>query len=150
VDAHGTLHLAYAQTQGGPFEPAEVRYSKSRDGRTFEPTRVISGAGASFPSLAVAGDRVVVTWEHSERGDKLPRGISIAYSSDGGAHFTQPDLIPGTRDAGPNGGFEGRLARKLAVAGRTIVVVNSAKRAGESSRVWLVRGALPDAKPGER
>jgi hypothetical protein len=148
VDSGGTLHLAYAETKGGPFEAAEIRYSRSRDAHTFEPARVISnpvatGVGASFPSLVVDGERVFVTWEHSAPGDKLPHGISIAYSYDGGASFSQPDLIEGTRDAGPNGGFEGRLTRKLAVSGNTIVVVNSAKRAGESSRVWLVRGTLP-------
>jgi hypothetical protein len=33
--------------------------------------------------------------------------------------------------------------RKLAVRDDMIAVVNSAKRPGESSRVWLVRGALP-------
>jgi hypothetical protein len=32
--------------------------------------------------------------------------------------------------------------RKLAVRGNTIAVVNSAKRPGESSRVWLLRGTL--------
>jgi hypothetical protein len=149
VDARGLLHLAYAQTNGGPFGAAEIRYARSRDGRSFETPRVISeplatgGAGASFPSLAVERDRVFVTWEHSEHDDQLPHGIGISYSFDGGASFTQPALVPGTRDAGPNGGFEGRLARKLAVAGNTIIVVNSAKRPGESSRVWLVRGTQP-------
>jgi hypothetical protein len=148
VDSGGTLHLAFAQTKGGPFDAAEVRYTRSRDGKTFEPTRVISqqrasGVGASFPSLAIAGERVFVTWEHSAPGDELPHGIGIAYSYDGGASFTQPVLIEATRDRGPNGGFEGRLTRKLAVTDDTIVVVNSAKRPGESSRVWLVRGTLP-------
>ena len=33
--------------------------------------------------------------------------------------------------------------RKLAVRDDTIVVVNSAKRQGESSRVWMIRGRLP-------
>jgi hypothetical protein len=148
VDPTGTVHLAFAQTSGGPFERAEILYTRSRDGKTFDPPRVISqplasGTGAAFPSLAVEGERVFVTWEYYPRGEELPHGLGIAYSSDGGASFTQPDLVEGTRDRGRNGGFEGRLTRKLAVFGDTIVVVNSAMRPGESSRVWLVRGALP-------
>ena len=150
VDPTGTLHLAYAQTKSGPFEKAEVLYTRSRDGRTFEPPRVISqplasGTGAAFPSLAVEGHRVFVTWEYYPRGQEQPHGLGIAYSYDGGGTFTQPDRIEGTSDRGRNGGLEGRLTRKLAVAGDTIVVVNSAMRPGESSRAWLVRGALPTA-----
>jgi hypothetical protein len=147
LGATGTLHLAFAQTKGGPFDRAEVRYTRSRDGKTFEPTRVISppigsGIGGSFPSLAVDGRRVFVTWDHTPRGDERPHGIGIAYSVDSGASFTKPALIEGTSDRGPNGGFEGRLMRKLAARGNTIVVVNSAKRAGESSRVWMLRGTI--------
>lgn len=139
-DRQGTLHVAYAETNGGPFDPAKVRYTRSRDCNTFERTRVVSGGeAAAFPSLAVDGDRVFITWE-----DGFPaHGLGIAYSSDDGASFTQPAPIAGTRDPGPNGGAEGRLTRKLAVRGDTIVVVNSARREGESSRVWLVRGRLP-------
>jgi hypothetical protein len=90
---------------------------------------------------------VFVTWEHSAPGEEAAHGIGIAYSYDGGGTFTKPALIEGTRDRGPNGGFEGRLTRKLAVTDDTIVVVNSAKREGKSSRAWLVRGALPRGKP---
>jgi hypothetical protein len=147
LDDSGTLHLAFARTKGGPFGAAEVRYTRSRDGTTFEPTRVVSeplgsDIGGAFPSLAVDRASVVVTWEYYPRADDLPHGIGIAYSTDRGASFTKPALIEGTRDAGPNGGFEGRLMRKLAVRGNTIAVVNSAKRPGESSRVWLLRGTL--------
>ncbi|NVB83042.1 MAG: exo-alpha-sialidase [Kofleriaceae bacterium] len=139
-DRQGMLHLAYAETKGGPFEPAEVRYAQSSDCKTFHGSRVLSGAQpASFPSLALDGDRVFVTWE-----DGFPaHGLGIAYSSDRGARFTAPTQIAGTVDPGPNGGAEGRLTRKLAVRGDSIVVVNSARREGESSRVWLVRGTLP-------
>jgi hypothetical protein len=150
LDAQGTLHVAYAQTKGGPFDAAEVRYTRSRDGTTFERPRVISqphaaDVAAAFPSLATEGDRVVVTWEYYPDAKALPHGIGIAYSFDRGTTFTQPSLIDGTRDPGPNGGFEGRLMRKLAVRDDSIVVVNSAKRDRESSRVWLVRGTLPKA-----
>jgi hypothetical protein len=76
-------------------------------------------------------------------GRQASHGIAIAYSYDGGASFTRPAPVDGTRGRGANGGSEGRLTRKLAVTGDTVVVVNSAKRPGESSRVWLVRGTPP-------
>ena len=149
-DSRGTLHLAYSETNGGPFDAAEVRYTRSRDGKTFERSRVISlphasGVGAAFPSLAIDRDRVFVTWEYYPRAGEQPHGIGIAYSYDDGASFTRPALIEGTRDRGPNGGAEGRLTRKLAVRDDAIAVVNSSRVAGESSRVWLVRGRLPPA-----
>lgn len=149
-DRSGTVHLAYAETSGGPFDRAEVRYTRSRDCKTFERPRVISephaaSVAGSFPNLAVDGNRVFVTWEYYPGGEQQPHGIGIAYSDDKGKRFTQPALVPGTRDPGPNGGAEGRLTRKLAVRGNAIVVVNSARRPGESSRVWLVRGTIPTA-----
>jgi hypothetical protein len=155
LDGAGTLHLVFAQTMGGPFDRAEIRYTRSRDGKTFEPTRVISqpfasGIGGSFPSLAVAGPRVFVTWEYTPRSDQLPHGIGIAYSYDSGASFTKPASIESTSDRGPNGGFEGRLMRKLAVRDNAIVVVNSAKRGGETSRVWMLRGSLVHPASGPR
>lgn len=104
--------------------------------------RLPTGSGGSFPSLAVAGAHVVITWENTPPGKDAAHGIGIAYSADHGTHFTQPALIEGTSDPGPNGGFEGRLTRKLAVKGDTVVVVNSAKRPQVSSRVWMVRGTL--------
>ncbi len=149
VDTRGTVHVAFAQTKGGPFDAAEVRYTSSRDGKSFDKSRVISqphaaDVGGSFPQLAVEGDRVFVTWEYYPHGNAMPHGIGIAYSYDAGKRFVPPRLIEGTSDAGPNGGFEGRLMRKLAVRGDSIVVVNSSKRDGSSSRVWLVRGRLPE------
>jgi hypothetical protein len=155
VDAAGTVHLAFARTKGGPFDRAEVRYTRSRDGKNFEPTRVISpalasGIAGSFPSLAVDGRRVFVTWDNTPRGADQPHGVGIAYSFDGGASFSKPALLENSSDRGPNGGFEGRLNRKLAVRGDSIVVVNSAKRAGESSRVWMLRGWLGESPPADR
>lgn len=146
VDARGTLHVAYADSGGDAFERAEVRYTRSRDGKRFDPPRTLSQPrsqqGASFPSLAVEADRVFVSWEHYPDDEDIPRGIGIAYSLDGGASFTRPAVVDGTTDRGGNGSFEGRLMRKLAVRDSTIVVVNSAMRHGESSRAWFVRGTL--------
>jgi hypothetical protein len=144
VDAGGMVHVAYAESPGGPFERAEIRYTRARDGKTFAIPRKLSSQtdGAGFPSLAVDGSRVFVSWEHYPGGDERPRGLGLAYSLDGGGTFSPPSVIAGTSDRGTNGGFEGRLMRKLAVRGDAIVVVNSAVRSGESSRVWLVRGRL--------
>lgn len=151
VDAHGTLHLAYAESDGGPFDRHQVRYTRSRDGgRTFEPARELSrpapgDAGAGFPALSVdAHGSVFVLWEHySEPGDG-PRGFGLAVSRDGGRHFTPPMLVPGSVDprGGMNGSQQGRLTRKLAVndAG-AVALVNSALTRNTHSRVWLMRGA---------
>ena len=141
VDAANTLHVVYADTDGGPFERADVRYTRSRDrGATFEPARTISKPhpGAGFPSLELDSDNLFVAWELYD-GD-TPRGLGLAYSTDGGATFSPPAIVDGSADAGRNGSHQGQLMRKLAVGDGAIVVVNSSLRFGEGSRVWLVRG----------
>jgi hypothetical protein len=149
LDTRGMLHLAYSETSGGPFDRADVVYTRSRDGKTFEPLRVLSRPhaygvrGAAFPTLAVDDDQVAVTWESYPRVSHSPHGLGIAYSRDGGATFTPPTTIAGTTDAGSNGSHQGQLMRKLALRDGALVVVNSALRPGELSRVWFVRGRLP-------
>ena len=64
---------------------------------------------------------------------------TVLTSADG---YEATCLMTGADRQLPNGGFEGRLTRKLALRDDAIVVVNSAKRAGESSRVWMLRGTL--------
>lgn len=140
-DASGTLHLAYADSAGGPFARPDTRYTRSRDGATFEPPRTIA-RGAGSPSLAVAGDRVYVAWDRYPEGSEQAHGIGLSYSRDGGATFSQSSLVPGTDDAGANGSREGRLVRTLAVRDDTIVIVNSALEPGKRSRVWFVRGQI--------
>jgi hypothetical protein len=138
VDGAGTLHLVYAETEGGPFEPADVRYVRSRDrGATFESAKTIANSG-HFPSLELDGDQLYVAWELDSG-----RGIGLAYSLDAGATFTAGFVVDGSVDAGTNGSHQGRLMRKLAVRDGTIAVVNSALRHDEGSRVWLMRGQLP-------
>ena len=93
VDARGTLHLAYADSHHGPFDRSHIRYLRSRDrGRTFEEPRIISAPhphdamSAAFPSLAIDGERVIVTWELYPV--LIIRAASgLAYSADGGATF---------------------------------------------------------------
>lgn len=140
-DAAGTLHMVYADAAGGPFGRPDVEYTRSHDGATFEPPRTITRDGGS-PSLAVAGDRIYISWERYPSGSEQPHGIGLAYSRDAGTTFSEPMLVPGTVDDGANGSREGRLMRKLAVRDGTIVVVNSALEPGERSRVWFVRGQI--------
>lgn len=151
VDAHGTLHLVFAEGAGGPHDRFDVRYTRSRDsGRTFDPPRTLSrphpaGAeSAAFPSLAIAGATLHVAWELYPDHREAPRGLAHAISRDGGDTFSSPSLVPGSADpmGGGNGSFQGRLMRKLAVRDDQIAVVNSSLALGQGSRVWLVRGRL--------
>ena len=142
--ADGMLHLVISETSGGPFAKPSVRYTRSRDGVAFDKPRVISGReGAGFPSLAVDGARVFVTWERFTDDTEFAHGLGLAYSLDNGATFAAPAEIAGTHDRGANGSQQGKLTEKLAVRDDTIAVVNSTLRFGESSRVWLVSGKLP-------
>jgi hypothetical protein len=146
ADRHGTLHLAHAESAGGPLDRYRVRYARSRDGRRFEPARVLSSgdAGAGFPSLAVDERGTVhVVWEVYPDHRDPPRGLAIAMSSDGGDTFSAPALVPGSADpvGGGNGSFQGRLMRKLAVRGDTVAIVNSSLALGRGSRVWLMIGS---------
>ncbi|AEG94360.1 sialidase family protein [Ramlibacter tataouinensis] len=153
VDPDGVLHLAYAESAGGPFERHRIHYTRSSDrGATFEPPRVLSqplppqAVSAAYPQLALdARGGVYVAWElyADERG--RPRGLALAVSTDGGQRFGPASVVPGSADArgGANGSTQGLLMRKLAAdgAGR-LALVNSALREGSHSRVWMLRGAV--------
>lgn len=137
VDDRGTLHVAYAETSGDAFATSRVMYARSTDGTTFTKPRAIGDEG-SFPSLAVDERRVVIAYElGSAASARTARGLGIAMSPDFRAR-----VIPGSADEAPNGSQQGRLQQKLAVRGGAIAIVNSALRAGTSSRVWMVRGHL--------
>ena len=145
VDRAGILHLAYAESSGGPFERYTVRYTRSRDGgRSFEPSRRISNVNAAFPSLAVdarGGVYLVCELFHDDR--HRPRGLGHAVSRDSGRTFSSPALVPESADPPGhwNGSHQGLLMRKLAVnAAGHVAVVNSSLRDSHASRVWLMRG----------
>jgi hypothetical protein len=147
ADRHGALHLAHAESAGGPLERYHVRYTRSPDGRRFEPARTLSRGddGAGFPSLAIDERGTVhVVWEVYPDHREAPRGLAIAMSRDGGETFSAPAPVPGSIDptGGGNGSFQGRLMRKLAVRGDTLAIVNSSLALGRGSRVWLMRGRL--------
>jgi hypothetical protein len=131
--AGDTLHIAYTESRGGPFDPADVVYSQLRGDAFAPPTTLGEG---TFPSLAVDGSRVTIIWEtHDYRGLMMTSGTA--------GRFTAPRLLENSRDTeGTNGSHEGRLMRKLAVRDGAIAVVNSALAHGKRSRVWLLRGAF--------
>ena len=150
VDGNGTVHLAFAESDGGPFDRYHVRYARSTDGaRSFEAARDISsatGQGASFPSLDVdASGNVYVMWEIFPDRRSRPRGLGMAVSRDGGHSFSAPQTIPGSAapDGGTNGSHQGLLMDKLAAGDAgAVAAVNSSLKLNERSRVWLIRGNL--------
>lgn len=147
VDPRGALHLVYAESSGGSFNPSRIRYTRSADGgRTFEPPREISAPGAGFPALSVdAKGNLYVLWELFSDPREYPRGLALAVSRDAGRSFTPPTVVPGSIDpaGGWNGSNQGFLMRKLAVNGRgAVAIVNSSLKPNERSRVWLIRGSL--------
>jgi hypothetical protein len=145
VDGAGIVHLAYAESSGGPFERYTVRYTRSSDGgRSFEPSRRISNVNAAFPSLAVDGQGgVYLVCELFHEDPHRPRGLGHAVSRDSGRTFSAPALVPESADPPRhwNGSHQGLLMRKLAVnAHGAVAVVNSSLRDSQRSRVWLIRG----------
>ncbi len=147
VDPRGALHLVYAESSGGPFDPSYIRYTRSTDGASsFEPSREISAPGAGFPALGVdTKGNLYVLWELFRDPRGYARGLALAVSRDAGGTFTPPTLVPGSIDpaGGSNGSSQGLLMRKLAVNGRgSVAIVNSSLKLGERSRVWLIRAAF--------
>jgi hypothetical protein len=156
VDSKGTVHLVYAESPTGPSGRYQVLYTRRAEGaQAFEAPRAISAlpgaqpAGAGFPSLDLDGaDRLHVIWELFPAGTGRPRGLGVTASTDGGATFAAPSIVPGTGDPrdGFNGSQQGLLMRKLAVnASGAIAVVNSTFQAAGRSRVQLFRGQLEEA-----
>jgi hypothetical protein len=151
-DPSGALHLVHHESAGGRFGEPVVLHLRSDDGgQRFGPPQQVSDGLAGYPSLGIdARGRVVVIWERMRRpGTLTAQGLGIAVSEDGLA-FGPPGPVPASVDPGGgfNGSSQGLLMRKLAVrADGEIAIVNSALKAGSHSRVWLLRGALPQAAP---
>ncbi|MDX2088133.1 MAG: sialidase family protein [Kofleriaceae bacterium] len=143
VDRRGTLHIVYADGD-------DIMYVRSQDGRQFSAPRVLSRprptatVRASFPSLALDGAAVYVSWELYPNAADPPHGLGFVVSTDSGRTFTAPQEVPGSGDpdGGGNGSFQGRLMRKLAAHDGQLAIVNSALDLGHGSRVWLIRGRL--------
>jgi hypothetical protein len=140
VDERGVLHLVYA-------EGRQIVYSRSSDrGSSFERPRAVSQETAGFPALGLdAAGNIYVLWERFAEHPRLPRGLALAVSRDGGRTFGAGE-VPGSAGAGWNGSSQGLLMRKLAVGKQgAIAIVNSSLKQNDASRVWLTRGWLnPD------
>jgi hypothetical protein len=150
VDPRGTLHLVYAESEGGPAGRYQIRYVRSTSGAAgFGQARTLSApgpTGAAYPALALdARGALYVSWEVFPAPGERPRGLAFTWSRDGGEHFATPALVPGSRDPGDgyNGSNQGLLGKKIAASGDgSIAVVNSSLEPGERSRVWLIRGQV--------
>jgi hypothetical protein len=144
LDASGTLHIVYGESERGLFAGRHVRYARSADGgRSFEKPRDISGPHAGFPALGIdANGNLYVLWERFEGDTLRPRGLSLALSQDAGRTF-RAARVPESAGSGWNGSLQGLLQRKLAVgAAGAIAIVNSSIKPNEGSSVWLTRGKL--------
>jgi len=156
VDAGGMLHLAYAQSAGGPFDLYRVHYARSADGgRSFEAPREVSSPlpataqSAAYPMLSIdAENNVYVAWELFPGRRQYSRGLALSYSRDAGKNFAPPVMVPGSSDSagGVNGSVQGLLMNKLAVnGGGRIAIVNSSLLQDKESRIWLMRAELPQS-----
>ena len=155
VDADGVLHLVYAESADGPWQPAEIRYARTNADDAFGDSRVIGESHAQeyhslgFPTVAVADGNVVVLWELFPAQGERSRGLGIIMADDGGDSFSEADVVPHTADPelGINGSLQGLLMRKLAVNDQGhIAVVNSSFLPEEKSRVRLIRGRTSRAE----
>lgn len=139
VDRAGIVHVAFTETDGGPFDRPSVKYARSRDrAATFDAPRTLA-ADAAYPSLAIDGPEIVVVWERVRDGQA--RGLGFTRSRDAGDHFASAQDVPHSVDpaGGTNGSHQGQLMRKLALGARNVAVVNSSLAIGRGSRVWLMR-----------
>ncbi|WP_139162913.1 exo-alpha-sialidase [Desulfonatronum thiosulfatophilum] len=153
ADERGIVHIAYTEGPFGPLQGLQVHYSQSVNGGLFPEAIEISQdhaesfAGAGFPSLELDGQgNVYVLWElFPEKGFTHPSGLGITFSDDNGQTFADPIIVPGTDDPGLgfNGSQQGMFMNKLAVnRNGDLAIVNSTFKAGESSRIRLIRGRI--------
>jgi hypothetical protein len=156
VDREGTVHVVYAEADRGSGGRYHIHYTRRSSGDdAFEVVRVISCTDANgvdsvgFPSLSVDGEGTLyVVWERFPTRRGRPLGLGFAHSEDGGRTFGGYAVVPGTADGdlGFNGGLQGLLTRKLAVAeDGAIAVANSSFRQGEASLVRLILGRVERA-----
>lgn len=136
-DRDGRLHLVYMEQAGK--QPAVIRHARS-DGLdlAFGTPRTLStrGEAAMAPQLATdARGRVHIAWESAQ---------GLRYSRDGGAPVTVPHSGPGA--GARRGSQQGLLGKKLAVGDGMVALVNSSLAQGRGSRVWVMRGRLPDSR----
>ena len=160
VGPGGVLHLAYAESSGGPFARYQVRYTRSTDGgRSFE------SAARDFqrPAGAVRQRGISGIWASMHEAGSTCCGSSTTtsgnaraawgwpYPATGATASRAPAWCPDSADPGGgfNGSTQGLLMRKLAVsADGAVAIVNSSLKQDAHSRVWLMRGARLSAATG--
>lgn len=159
VGPDGAVHVVYAESPGGPFQQYHLNHIRlDADGSSSAPSALPmlgdqgqreGGVSAHYPSLEVdLQGRLFVVWEHHPSSRAPADGLGFSYSLDSGITFAAPRLLPGfdTPRAGNNGGLQGLLRDKLAIApsppDTTTALAVSISRfvPGESSDVRLVRG----------
>ncbi|QOC22644.1 exo-alpha-sialidase [Wenzhouxiangella sp. AB-CW3] len=147
VDSEGTVHLAWTESTGGPLRGSRIVYARDIDGSgDFGETVRLSGdTMAVYPQMAVAGQRVLVSWERSATDRRQLFGIGYSASVDGGRSFSEPTVIAATQreEYGVNGGNQGLLMRKLDLSddGRAVLGHATFNR-NEASHIWLLRGRV--------
>lgn len=136
-DRDGRLHLVYMEQAGK--QPAAIRHARSDGhGLAFGTPRTLSmhAEAAMAPQLATdAQGRVHVAWESAQ---------GLRYSRDAGAPVTVPHSGPGA--GARQGSQQGMLGKKLAAGDGMVALVNSSLAQGHGSRVWVMRGRLPDSR----
>jgi hypothetical protein len=86
---------------------------------------------------------VAIAWLHRASTSAAFLRVELTVSRDAGAHFSPPELVPGTGDPllGAIGSRQGKLMRLLAAnpAGM-VAVASSSYRDSHSSRIRVLRG----------
>jgi len=145
LDRHGHLHLVYMEQQGK--QPLLIRHARSDDVRlAFGTPRTLSAPDetAMAPQLAAdAQGRMHLAWEAALNGRGL-RGLRYTRYIDDG--FLAPVTVPhGTpKNGARSGSQQGLLGKKLAAGEGMVALVNSSLAPGRGSRVWVMRGRLPE------
>ncbi len=139
LDRRGRLHLVYMEQVGR--QPAAIRHVRSDSPElAFGMPRTLSAGDETARAVHLAADargRVHVAWESAQ-------GLSIIW--DTGAGVVAPVTVPhsGPDAGGRQGSQQGLLGKKLAAGDGMVALVNSSLAPGRGSRVWLMRGHMPD------
>lgn len=148
IDAAGIVHLAFAESDGGPFGRYHLRLARSDDGgRSFARVARVSGplkapyVSIGFPDLKIDNRGGMRLLAHLFPADQpRPQAIGLMTSGDGGKSFGPLELVPGNVVRGKEtlGSQQGLLVQKLAVhPDGGIAVANSSLMPNTKSRVWV-------------
>lgn len=148
IDASGVVHLAFAESDGGPFGRYHLRIARSDDGgRSFGRVAQASGplpgpyASVGFPELKIDRLGRLHLLAHLFSPDRpRPQAIGLMTSDDGGRRFGRLALVPGNAVCGDEvlGSQQGLLVQKLAVhPDGELAVANGSLLPDTRSRVWV-------------